>query len=375
MSREKKQKTDILDINIKKAFKYQAAAFSGAFMHFTFMVLFFVMKLYILAIFNIFSVSFYILMGAVCEKKNFERSALRWIAAMFLEVNAHSTLCTVFLGWEWCFFLYSMMTIPVVIYYLFLTCGKTVFKRGTLLFTVLSLLFLAGSLIYLHFNVPIYYVINGPVFDADARWQELMLSVNVFYNMLLLFGFSCLFILEIHSLINKLNQTNEQLNYTATHDALTGLYNRHCLSGKLDELENSSEPFCLAMGDLDDFKKINDTYGHECGDIVLKSVAEIIMRNIGENDIACRWGGEEMLIIMSGSTEECYSIVSRIRSEINDLDLEYENRSVKVSMTFGFAGSAEDDTLQKEGIDAFISIVDKRLYKGKTGGKNVVVTA
>lgn len=375
MAKERKPRMDILDINIKQSFKYNVAAFSGAFMHLTFLIIFLMIRLYIMAVFNVFSVSFYILMGAVCEKERVESRAIGWITAMFVEVNIHSLLCTLSLGAEPCFFLYAMMTIPVVIYYLFLTCGRATFKRGTLVFTAFSLVLLAGSLIYVHFNVPIYYVKMGGYTETDAHWVEFMRAVNVFYNLMLLFGFSCLFILEIHSLIKELNQTNEQLNFTATHDALTGLYNRHCLSGTLDELESSSEPFCIAMGDLDDFKKINDTFGHECGDVVLKSVAEIIMRSIGENDIACRWGGEEILIIMRGTAEECYPIVSRIRSDINDLHIDHENRAVKVSMTFGFAGSAEDDTLKNEGIDAFISIVDKRLYKGKAGGKNVVVTA
>lgn len=107
-----------------------------------------------------------------------------------------------------------------------------------------------------------------------------MRTINIAFNIALLFGFSTLFILEIHNLINKLNETNDRLNYIATHDALTGLYNRHSLTGALSALKTSERPFCIVMGDLDDFKKVNDTYGHECGDVVLKSVSEVILRNM-----------------------------------------------------------------------------------------------
>ena len=165
----------------------------------------------------------------------------------------------------------------------------------------------------------------------------------------------------------------EAIKKQAVTDGLTGLYNRHCLHSTLRDVAESTEPFCVVMGDIDDFKKINDTFGHDCGDVVLRSVAEIIMRNIGEKDIACRWGGEEMLMILHGTYDECYPKISKIKSEINALCLDHENRAVKVSMTFGFATSAENADIRSEGIDAMLSMVDKRLYKGKASGKNIIV--
>lgn len=361
---------DILDINIKKTFKYQAAAFAGAFMHLTFLIIFIIIRLYTMVVFNIFSVLLYAVMGIVCNKAHFENHALGWITAMYAEVNIHSVLCTFFLGGNTCFFLYSMMSIPVVIYYLFLTCSNTVFKRGTAVFSLVTLTGLTAALLFQHYNEPLFYKFVRPLSDDET---DLMRAVNIAFNLLLLFGFSILFIIEIHSLIKQLNETNEQLHFTATHDALTGLYNRHCLHSTLHDIAAGSEPFCLVMGDIDDFKKINDTYGHDCGDVVLRSVAEIIMRSIGENDIACRWGGEEMLMILHGSYDECYPRINRIKSEINALRVNHENRTVSVSMTFGFATSAESTDLRGEGIDAMLSMVDKRLYKGKASGKNIII--
>lgn len=357
---------DILDLRIDKSLKYMAAAFSGAFMHFTFLVFFIVIKLYTMTIFNIFSVALYIVMGTICKRDSFEQKAYGWISAMYFEISVHSFLCTLFLGVNTCFFLYTMMTIPVVLYYLFLTCENKVFKRGTLLFSLCSLAFLGAALVIDHFCDPFFYTFRRPL---TLNETDLMRTINIAFNTALLFGFSTLFILEIHNLINKLNETNERLNYTATHDALTGLYNRHSLNGALHALKTANKPFCIVMGDLDDFKKVNDTYGHECGDVVLKSVAEVILRNVGSGNTACRWGGEEILMIMYGPAMDCFHTITRIKSQINALNITHEGRPVRVSMTFGFA-SSEDGSGD---IDAMLSTVDKRLYKGKAGGKNVIV--
>ena len=365
MSKEKKR-FDILDLKIDKSLKYMAAAFSGAFMHFTFLVIFLFIGLYTMVGFNVFSVTLYIIIGAICKKDTFEKHALGWICAMYVEISVHAFLCTLFLGMDTCFFLYTMMTIPVVLYYLFLTCSNTVFKRWTVIFTLVSLALLSAGLLVDHYSTPLYYS-----FERKLERSEIdpIRAVNIAFNLILLFGFSTLFILEIYSLIKKLNETNERLNFTATHDALTGLFNRHSLNSKLDELKTASEPLCIIMGDLDDFKKVNDTYGHECGDIVLRSVANTIMKNLPETDTACRWGGEEILIIMHGATDDCLPVISRIKSEISSLGLEYGGSPVKVSMTFGFAENSEGSS----NVDELINTVDKRLYKGKTNGKNVII--
>lgn len=264
------KRRDILDLKIGKSVKYTAAAFSGAFMHLTFLVIFAIIQLYVMVIFNVFSVGLYIVLGMICKRENFERRAYNWISAIYFEIALHSFFCTLFLGVNTCFFLYTMMTIPVMLYYLFLTCEKKMFKRGTLLFSLCSLAFLGAALVFDHFCDPFFYTFRRPL---TLNETDLMRTINIAFNIVLLFGFSTLFILEIHNLINKLNETNDRLNYIATHDALTGLYNRHSLTGALSALKTSERPFCIVMGDLDDFKKVNDTYGHECGDVVLKSVS------------------------------------------------------------------------------------------------------
>lgn len=358
---------DILDLKIDKSLKYMAMAFSGAFMHLTFLALFMMIRLYTMAVFNIFSVTLYLIIGATCKQENFEKTAYNWIRAMYTEICVHALLCTIMLGAGSCFFLYTLMTIPVVLYYLFFTCGDNSFKRGMLRFSLCSLAFIAFELIIDHYFTPLYSIYRG---ELTGSMTDLIRAINVFFNILMIFGFSTLFILEIHNLIMDLNSTNEQLHYTATHDALTGLYNRHSLNGTLTALKTDNRPFCIVMGDLDDFKKINDTYGHECGDNVLKSVAEIILRSVGSENTACRWGGEEIMIIMYGSSIDCLHTITRIKTQISELNITCEGKPVNVSMTFGFAASSESGSPD---IDAMLSTVDKRLYKGKASGKNIII--
>lgn len=188
-------------------------------MHLTFLVIFAIIKLYVMVIFNVFSVGLYIVLGMICKRENFERRAYNWISAIYFEIALHSFFCTLFLGVNTCFFLYTMMTIPVMLYYLFLTCEKKMFKRGTLLFSLCSLAFLGAALVFDHFCDPFFYTFRRPL---TLNETDLMRTINIAFNIVLLFGFSTLFILEIHNLINKLNETNDRLNYIATHDALTG---------------------------------------------------------------------------------------------------------------------------------------------------------
>ena len=331
------KRRDILDLKIGKSVKYTAAAFSGAFMHLTFLVIFAIIQLYVMVIFNVFSVGLYIVLGMICKRENFERRAYNWISAIYFEIALHSFFCTLFLGVNTCFFLYTMMTIPVMLYYLFLTCEKKVFKRGTLLFSLCSLAFLGAALVFDHFCDPFFYTFRRPL---TLNETDLMRTINIAFNIALLFGFSTLFILEIHNLINKLNETNDRLNYIATHDALTGLYNRHSLTGALSALKTS------------------------------ESVSEVILRNMGGGNTACRWGGEEILMIMYGTAMDCFNTISRIKAQINNLKITHDGTPVKVSMTFGFAASGESGS---QDIDAMLSTVDKRLYKGKASGKNVIV--
>lgn len=157
------------------------------------------------------------------------------------------------------------------------------------------------------------------------------------------------------------------------HDSLTGLYNRRYGSMRIKKIKERSQkngvPFSVVIGDIDFFKKVNDTYGHECGDMVLKKLSVILKESMLGKGTAVRWGGEEFLLLFEHSgLEEAQMGVRDILDRIRDCVLEYEGRQIQVTMTFGVAqGSVEEET------DEIIRRADDKLYAGKIKGRNRVM--
>lgn len=171
---------------------------------------------------------------------------------------------------------------------------------------------------------------------------------------------------EIGRLTNVLRGSLRKL---IEHDPLTGSYNRRYATGKLDSLKDKAIPFSIAIGDIDFFKKFNDTYGHDCGDAVLIEVSKTISEYMRGNGFAARWGGEEFLLVfenLSGmsATLACEKVLDLIRERL----VEYEGQFLSVTMSFGVA---QADPLLS--VDENINVADSRLYEAKEGGRNRVV--
>jgi len=174
---------------------------------------------------------------------------------------------------------------------------------------------------------------------------------------------------ESHS---AMAQKNEDLKSLTQSDPLTGLLNRRGFqAARADKLRifNASS-HALAILDLDDFKKINDSYGHSCGDFVLVQVAAVIQKTIRRQDLACRWGGEEFLIcypdISSDIVEEA---TERLRVSINALSANYEGVEISVAVTIGTALCRDEADFEEA-----LGRADAALYQGKRAGKNRVVS-
>lgn len=370
---------------------FHIMCYAAGLMHLTFLITFACFKLYMMVLINVFSVLIYVVSGTYTMRHNIEGHAIGWIIVFFTEIMLHAVLVTAIQGTEVFFFLYPLMAFPLYGYYLFVYCGRDTFIKSAVAFGMITFFSLMITLAMVENVGTLYSITNMHVLSHSEI--IVLRSINITFTLVMVVAFVLMFYLEVSSLLDKLKSTNEKLNYTATHDSLTGLNNRHSLWGFFDELEKSGERYCIVMGDLDDFKKINDTYGHDCGDVVLKSVAAIIIENTNDDEMACRWGGEEMLIIMRGTREDCYARISVIKSEISSLGITSDGMPVRVTMTFGFADSEEksaalasrriDESVADSsspiksphhfGIDLLISMVDKRLYIGKRSGKNVIV--
>jgi diguanylate cyclase (GGDEF)-like protein len=167
----------------------------------------------------------------------------------------------------------------------------------------------------------------------------------------------------------------ETLRRQSIVDALTGMYNRRymdeTLRRELLRAERKNGQLSIIMLDLDHFKRINDTYGHDAGDAVLKSVAQVINANIRASDLACRFGGEEMALILP----ECDMAPAIVRAEairhaIAALTLQHSGRMLgPITASFGIATFPQ----QTGGSAELIQAADKALYQAKNGGRNRVV--
>ena len=155
-------------------------------------------------------------------------------------------------------------------------------------------------------------------------------------------------------------------------DALTKLYSRRIGEGKLRKLQQKSIeesfPFSVVMCDIDFFKKFNDDYGHDCGDLVLKEISSIFNNFMMGKGFAVRWGGEEFLLIFENyHLDNALTELERIRDQINNHELHYREKVLYITMTFGIV---EGDNRE---LSLIIKEADNRLYKGKVGGRNRII--
>ncbi len=168
----------------------------------------------------------------------------------------------------------------------------------------------------------------------------------------------------------KLNQTLKSLDYLATRDYMTGIYNRRKFFELAVDMFNSSENIFAVMIDIDKFKNINDTYGHPFGDIIIKSVASTISKQLSSKDLFARFGGEEFVLLSEAdSMEDMVNKVESLRKIIEELEEKYEDKIVKFTISNGIS---QKNTNKEMSIDNLLYEADKALYEAKDSGRNKV---
>lgn len=177
---------------------------------------------------------------------------------------------------------------------------------------------------------------------------------------------------ELKELNTLLEKKATQYQRMATTDSLTGLYNRY----KLDELfqlehytmKKKGTPLCVAVLDIDFFKKINDTFGHKAGDLVLKQLSNMLLKELRSSDTVARWGGEEFVMLLSAvDIDVAFKVMDKIRDEVSRCSCETVGN---ITVSIGVTEVNEEDSF----VSAF-SRADKALYEAKRGGRNRVETA
>ncbi len=212
---------------------------------------------------------------------------------------------------------------------------------------------------------------NGSRYTLGNEVSVIYQIVNTIFVFAGITGILAVFTKDSMEMERKLVQYNERLHRLASLDPLTGLLNRRSMREFLEKnirmyQSGHVESMALAIGDIDFFKKINDTYGHECGDLVLKQLSALFQEHIGSKGTISRWGGEEFLFAfhhMNG--DEALMLLNELNRKLKKMEIPYGEHVVKVTMTFGLS---EFDFVR--GIDYSVNDVDKKLYQGKEAGRD-----
>ncbi len=210
--------------------------------------------------------------------------------------------------------------------------------------------------------------------ELNEFWSQFLLMFNICAHGSFMLGFSYSYGNKFNRSEEKLRRINENLERMANYDSLTSLVNRrhmtNILADKVYKNNRDGDRFAVAIGDIDHFKKINDSYGHDTGDYVLSKVADTMRKYMRYKGTVARWGGEEFLFIFDNQDlEGAAGLLETLRKDIENLHLDYKEHHLSVSMTFGV-----EEFNPRIGMDATIMRADKKLYNGKENGRNRVVS-
>ncbi len=352
---------------ISTELKYRFICIVTSMVHLVFCVAMHIMKADFLFMYNMCIVIFYCYMGSVLVSKEKYRLI---IILFFLEVELHSSLASILLGWDYNFMLYTVALVPAAFYLNNSPTADNKDSKSGFLWTVaLSLL-----VVVCYFAMSLLGSRSEPLYDMSSYSgvKTAVRAFNIFIAFLIQFVFSLFFAMETSYMGRLLAKENVKLGEEASFDPLTGLLNRRSLITSVSEEIGTMERvdrFSIVMLDIDNFKSVNDTYGHDVGDTVLVALAKIITNEIREGDYACRWGGEEFLLFAHGSKYDTAHAAERIRNKFAETVFNDKSKGqFSVTVTMGIAEFRYGMQFRD-----IVEIADKRLYYGKTHGKNQVV--
>lgn len=303
---------------------------------------------------NIFSLLLYVLFSFAIKRKRYKL----YVLMVYLEVLLHSAIATTVIGWPAGFQLWLIA----------LTCAyffQTLVYDGLFSPEKLSWILTAVNLI-------VFFALL-----MDSRFGTLPFVRNIYSgeDYFVFHFFNCIvtfFVVILFSsmFVKGIMAKNNELNKEAVVDKVTGLFNR---LGLIRFVENSGlkeiNEFTVAIMDIDNFKSINDTYGHAAGDAALKFVGAKLQNMINDHMLACRWGGDEFLFVelSENHSETLYNTLQELREEIAHSTIVVGETMFSIRVSAGLASFEEGDTMEKVFYKA-----DKALYESKASGKDRV---
>lgn len=325
--------------------------------HALLLITFLVLNVTPLIFVNIGSIIWYI----VCAKLSDAGYEIVSHYMLQIEIIVYSILSVFMLGFETGFAQYLIALIPISLYALN-NLSENAFVKGSSY--VLSIISFACYVVLYNMSptiTPLYKL------SSDAiRFCYTFSASGMFFAIM-----ACCFIFSVESkrVERLLIAKNSALTADAQKDPLTGLLNRRGFMPIIQKFVKEHKQFAVAICDIDNFKRVNDTYGHDAGDAILREVTAIIKREANGHHV-CRWGGEEIVAAFEGfDLEKATHIMELAREAVENHVTTFADKEIKVTITVGVEQQRQAYHSEEEAI----TVADKRLYYGKHNGKNMVV--
>lgn len=327
--------------------------------HVTLLVIFSVAGVHPLVRFNVASVIIYVIGLISCK---FGRVMPVYIS-IIVEVTVYTIFSTYYIGLKCGTYCFLFSIVPIIIYF-----GCFLFKgaRRWSIVLMLAINFAVFVVLYVIFTK------REPIYELTPDTRLLLVIFSSFVMIFSTIFYNTIYIYANEREIVNLEEKNKQLSVDAHEDVLTTLLNRRGFLPLIEPMikVTSSEEFCVAFIDIDDFKVINDSYGHEAGDEVLRHITTLMRKEMHDCDI-CRWGGEEIVILMKGyDMETAKERLEALRKSIETIPTAFFNKQIFVTITIGLEKYSKKYKTPEE----IIKAADKRMYYGKQHGKNMLIS-
>ena len=288
-----------------------------------------------------------------------------FFAAIFSDIVFYSVFITFITGHDYGTLFFTVGMIPVI-FFVSSAANEKNFHKST--FFIQSLLAAAASVLIIFRNY-------GSTSAFYSDFPRAVTSHKIFYISHIIFTVTVTVVyvsymslateFTLKNIEEKTIQHMNELEYLANHDQLTGLMNRNKIQSYFNNSvslkKTGGKDFSLTIFDIDHFKKINDKYGHDAGDFILKRITEVIKDMLPPDTEFARWGGEEFIILFNNYLDNTADFLNDIRNHIANTDNIWNGTNIQITLTFGLSSSRKMDN-----IDSVITDADNSLFYGKT---------
>ncbi len=321
-----------------------------------------------LYLYNLFSASIYF---SFIILNKYSRNKLLFIFS-YCELLFYCIFLTVIMGADFGIQAVLICMIPALFLFAYTSHSSGIF------FSVMAFIVFCSTLFILYWNFGRASTLSSTgyyfVVQRFSKFYVFHNGMMYLISAILLLTFSIHTEHEIGRSKKKFNTLIERLEQMSNHDHLTGLVNRRKINYHLQQCHlrkiTENRDYGFTIFDIDGFKQVNDTYGHEAGDLILVNLTRHIRKFIKPDQLLGRWGGEEFVILFNNYNPGILNQLNDIREAISNLETDWKGTPIRVTLTFGVSSSRTAYT-----IDQIINEADDNLIIGKQAGKNRVISA